>query len=334
MREVVSRGKHLLHHIGEWTLHTHLKMEGEWHVYPHGGRWRQPGLQARAVVCNADWDTVGFDLADIKVVPTRDEGQLVGHLGPDPLSENWDAAEAALRLELTNAPCTSRSWTSATWPASGRSTRTRSCSSAASCPRRRRPRRMPRPSSTWGRGRRAPTVIATGAPSPATPVRAARRGCTDGMGDPAAGAAPTRRRACRRLPDPRAQHVPVSRPARRDADVAVSKRCGNIASDKLSGTPRRRPGSSGFAVSSIARGARSVLNDRTSSRVPMRGGAGVIVGGRPPRDVTPTTEAAVPTSSPDRTAGTIAAASSSTASRSATAISGRRRRPVADDPAG
>ena len=32
VREVVSRGKHLLHHIGEWTLHTHLKMEGEWHV--------------------------------------------------------------------------------------------------------------------------------------------------------------------------------------------------------------------------------------------------------------------------------------------------------------
>ena len=98
VREVVSRGKHLLHHIGEWTLHTHLKMEGEWHVYPHGGRWRQPGFKARAVVCNADWDTVGFDLADIKVVPTRDEEQLVGHLGPDPLSEHWDAAEAARRL--------------------------------------------------------------------------------------------------------------------------------------------------------------------------------------------------------------------------------------------
>ena len=67
VHDVVSRGKHLLHRIGEQTLHTHLKMEGEWHVYPHGGRWRQPGFKARAVVCNADWDTVGFDLADIKV---------------------------------------------------------------------------------------------------------------------------------------------------------------------------------------------------------------------------------------------------------------------------
>ena len=26
---VVSRGKHLLHHIGDRTLHSHLKMEGE-----------------------------------------------------------------------------------------------------------------------------------------------------------------------------------------------------------------------------------------------------------------------------------------------------------------
>ena len=28
VHEVVARGKHLLHRIGEWTLHSHLKMEG------------------------------------------------------------------------------------------------------------------------------------------------------------------------------------------------------------------------------------------------------------------------------------------------------------------
>ncbi|SFR93942.1 endonuclease-8 [Microbacterium sp. cf046] len=98
VHDVVARGKHLLHRIGEWTLHSHLKMEGEWHVYPRGGRWRQPGFRARAIVGNAEWDTVGFDLADIAVVPTRDEAQLVGHLGPDPLSDAWDPAEAARRL--------------------------------------------------------------------------------------------------------------------------------------------------------------------------------------------------------------------------------------------
>ena len=47
---VASRGKHLLHRIGEWTLHSHLKMEGEWHVYRPGEKWRQPSFKARAIV--------------------------------------------------------------------------------------------------------------------------------------------------------------------------------------------------------------------------------------------------------------------------------------------
>jgi len=100
---VVSRGKHLLHRIGSWTLHTHLKMEGEWHVYRRGERWRAPGFRARAVIGatapdGTEWETVGFDLADIKVVPTVDEDELVGYLGPDPLSDSWDPVEAAQRL--------------------------------------------------------------------------------------------------------------------------------------------------------------------------------------------------------------------------------------------
>jgi endonuclease-8 len=95
---VVPRGKHLLHRIGDHTLHTHLKMEGEWHVYRAGERWRKPAFTARAVVGTAQWETVGFDLADIAVVPTADESRLVGHLGPDPLSDAWDPVEAARRL--------------------------------------------------------------------------------------------------------------------------------------------------------------------------------------------------------------------------------------------
>ncbi|MET0830617.1 MAG: DNA-formamidopyrimidine glycosylase family protein [Microbacterium sp.] len=97
VHDVVSRGKHLLHRIGDWTLHSHLKMEGAWHVYPRGARWRAPAYTARAIVGTTEWDTVGFDLADITVVPTRDEDRLVGHLGPDPLGPDWDPAEAARR---------------------------------------------------------------------------------------------------------------------------------------------------------------------------------------------------------------------------------------------
>jgi len=100
VREVVPMGKHLLHRIGEHTLHSHLKMEGEWHVYRAGGRWRKPAFKARAIVGNGEWDAVGFDLAMVEVLPTRDEARIIGHLGPDPLSETWDPAEAARRLGL------------------------------------------------------------------------------------------------------------------------------------------------------------------------------------------------------------------------------------------
>ncbi|WP_127474022.1 DNA-formamidopyrimidine glycosylase family protein [Microbacterium sulfonylureivorans] len=106
---VVARGKHLLHRIGDHTLHSHLKMEGEWHVYRRGERWRAAGFKARAVIGatapgGTEWETVGFDLADIAVVPSTDEASLVGHLGPDPLSEEWDPGEAARRLAADDRP--------------------------------------------------------------------------------------------------------------------------------------------------------------------------------------------------------------------------------------
>lgn len=100
IREVVPRGKHLLLRVGAHTLHSHLKMEGEWHVYRPGGRWRKPAFQARAIVGTARAEAVGFELAMVEVLPTADEDRIVGHLGPDPLSTTWDPAEAARRLSV------------------------------------------------------------------------------------------------------------------------------------------------------------------------------------------------------------------------------------------
>lgn len=101
---VVARGKHLLHRIGDRTLHSHLKMDGEWHVYAPGARWRAPGFRARAIVATPTTEAVGFDLAEIDVVPTLEEDRLVGCLGPDPLSDDWDPAEASRRLQADTRP--------------------------------------------------------------------------------------------------------------------------------------------------------------------------------------------------------------------------------------
>lgn len=104
VEHVVPRGKHLLHRIGDRTLHSHLKMEGEWHVYRRGERWRAAAFKARAVIATREWETVGFDLADISVVPRAAEGSLVDYLGPDPLGEDWDAEEAARRVHTDTRP--------------------------------------------------------------------------------------------------------------------------------------------------------------------------------------------------------------------------------------
>jgi endonuclease-8 len=80
---------------GDLTLHTHFKMEGSWHVYRPGQRWRGPAHQVRAVLANAEHVCVGFRLAVVELVPTGDEQSVVGHLGPDLLADDWGPAMQA-----------------------------------------------------------------------------------------------------------------------------------------------------------------------------------------------------------------------------------------------
>lgn len=98
VHSVVSRGKHLLMRIGETTIHSHLKMEGSWHLYRPGSRWRRPAFQARAVLTTDEWSAVGFELGMLDLLPTADEDQAVGYLGPDLLGDDWDRARALENL--------------------------------------------------------------------------------------------------------------------------------------------------------------------------------------------------------------------------------------------
>jgi endonuclease-8 len=98
VHSVDSRGKHLLMRIGELVVHSHLKMEGEWHVYQPSERWRRPGWQARAVIEVPDATAVGFDLGVLEIFPAAEEHDRLAYLGPDLLSDDWDPAEAVRRL--------------------------------------------------------------------------------------------------------------------------------------------------------------------------------------------------------------------------------------------
>jgi endonuclease-8 len=99
VHEVVSRGKHLLMRVGELSIHSHLKMEGSWHLYRPDTPWRRPAHQARVVLTTADWVAVGFSLGITEVVATEAENTVVGHLGPDLLGADWSAETALHNLQ-------------------------------------------------------------------------------------------------------------------------------------------------------------------------------------------------------------------------------------------
>ena len=102
----VTHGKHLLTRLSPLggspaaTLHSHLRMDGSWSTLLPGKHL--PGkLQphVRLVLALDDGRTVhGIRLHDLDLVPTDREADLVGHLGPDPLREDWDAEQAVRRL--------------------------------------------------------------------------------------------------------------------------------------------------------------------------------------------------------------------------------------------
>jgi endonuclease-8 len=104
VNEVLPRGKHLLMRLqgpapaDRLTVHSHLKMEGAWQVYPPGGRWRKPGFTARCVLRTKAADAVGFSLGILEVIRTAEEDSVVGHLGPDLLGPDWNPAEAERRI--------------------------------------------------------------------------------------------------------------------------------------------------------------------------------------------------------------------------------------------
>jgi endonuclease-8 len=99
--EVVARGKHLLQRFDTGTtLHTHLRMEGQWRV-EHPGPATERALRRhdlRAALLTEQWSALGLRLGMLDLVPTAREAELVGHLGPDVLGPDWDATVAAARV--------------------------------------------------------------------------------------------------------------------------------------------------------------------------------------------------------------------------------------------
>jgi formamidopyrimidine-DNA glycosylase len=96
-----THGKHMLTRFdGDLTLHTHFEMDGSWIVLGPGKRLPRTVQPDIRVELRAEHGRTAYGLLIpvVELIRTRDEATVVGHLGPDPLREDWDPDEAVRRL--------------------------------------------------------------------------------------------------------------------------------------------------------------------------------------------------------------------------------------------
>ena len=98
---VESRGKWvLIHFSGGGILVTHMLMNGSWHIYRIGERWRQPGRNMRIVLENGVCQAVGFSVpvAQMHTVQSIARDRRIPQPNMDVLNPGFDAEATAQRL--------------------------------------------------------------------------------------------------------------------------------------------------------------------------------------------------------------------------------------------
>ena len=100
-----SRGKHMLTRFSAGpgddglTLHTHFEMDGAWQLVGPGKQLPASFDDEVRLVLRTDGPTAyALRMPVLELLPTADEGRVVGHLGPDLLGPGWDEQEAVRRL--------------------------------------------------------------------------------------------------------------------------------------------------------------------------------------------------------------------------------------------
>ena len=92
--EVLSRGKHLFIRVGPASIHSHLKMDGSWRVAPRG----VAPHKIRILLIAGEIIAAGIDLGVLEVLERDNDQEVVAHLGPDLLGEDWNPRQAADNL--------------------------------------------------------------------------------------------------------------------------------------------------------------------------------------------------------------------------------------------
>jgi endonuclease VIII len=101
VRAVDAHGKHLMMRFeGGLTLHSHLRMNGAWGVYPRGKRWHRGAHRAWLVIRTAEHEVVQFDGPVLELMTDGRSrfDQRLARLGPDLLADEFDDAAFLRRL--------------------------------------------------------------------------------------------------------------------------------------------------------------------------------------------------------------------------------------------
>jgi endonuclease VIII len=104
IERVAAHGKHLLVDFDSGlSLHTHLRMNGSWHRYRPGERWRRSPARAVCVIEVPDAVAVCFDAPVVELLETRALAihPVLTALGPDLLAPAPDLAAALERLRAS-----------------------------------------------------------------------------------------------------------------------------------------------------------------------------------------------------------------------------------------
>ena len=106
VESVTSRGKHLLMAFsGGLVLHTHMRMNGTWHVYRPGERWQRPAREMRVLVATSDVVAVGFNIPVAELLSTAEIARhsQLGRLGPDLADDSFDRGLVLQRMHANGS---------------------------------------------------------------------------------------------------------------------------------------------------------------------------------------------------------------------------------------
>src|SRR3954467_15201179 len=90
---VSAAGKHVLMRFsGGLVLRTHMRMNGSWHVYRPGERWRRPRRDMRILLATGSFEAVAFNVSVAEFLDQRDEARQedLRAIGPDLLAGSFD----------------------------------------------------------------------------------------------------------------------------------------------------------------------------------------------------------------------------------------------------